>query len=78
MARLIVDAGLIITVSLISTYRSAQAATRSLFEAGDFVGVFVDAPLYDCIRRATQGAVCQGNARGYSGSVRFGYSASCA
>jgi adenylyl-sulfate kinase len=45
VAKLMVDAGLIVVVSFISPFRSERALARALFEEGEFVEVFVDAPL---------------------------------
>jgi bifunctional enzyme CysN/CysC len=45
VARLMVDAGLIVLVSFISPFRSERAMARSLLEAGEFVEIFVDVPL---------------------------------
>jgi adenylyl-sulfate kinase len=45
VAKLMVDAGLIVVVAFISPFRSDRALARSLFEEGEFVEVFVDAPL---------------------------------
>ena len=45
VARLMVDAGLIVLVSFISPFRSERALARSLLEAGEFLEVFVDVPL---------------------------------
>ncbi|MDP1901617.1 MAG: sulfate adenylyltransferase subunit CysN [Rubrivivax sp.] len=55
VARLMVDAGLIVIVSLISPYRAERRLARELFAPGDFVEVFVDAPLQECERRDTKG-----------------------
>jgi bifunctional enzyme CysN/CysC len=55
VARLMVDAGLIVIVSVVSPYRADRAGARSLFEAGDFTEVFVDAPLGVCIQRDPKG-----------------------
>jgi bifunctional enzyme CysN/CysC len=55
VARLMVDAGLIVLVSLISPYRADRAMARSLFAAGEFVEVFVDAPLATCEQRDVKG-----------------------
>jgi len=55
VARLMVDAGLIVLVSLISPYRADRAMARSLFKAGEFVEVFVDAPLATCEQRDAKG-----------------------
>jgi bifunctional enzyme CysN/CysC len=45
VARLMVDAGLIVLVSFISPFRAERRMARALFEADEFVEVFVDAPL---------------------------------
>jgi bifunctional enzyme CysN/CysC len=45
VAKLMVDAGLIVIVSLISPFRAERGMARSLFEEGRFLEVFVDAPL---------------------------------
>jgi len=44
-ARLFVDAGLIVLVSFISPFRSERDMARGLVEPGEFLEVFVDAPL---------------------------------
>jgi bifunctional enzyme CysN/CysC len=44
-AKLFVDAGLIVLVSLISPFRSERAMARELVEEREFVEVFVDTPL---------------------------------
>ena len=51
VARLMVDAGLIVIVSFISPYRAERAFARSLFEAGEFQEIYVNAPLEECERR---------------------------
>jgi bifunctional enzyme CysN/CysC len=45
VAKLMVDAGLIVLVSFISPFRSERAMARSLLETGEFVEIFVDVPL---------------------------------
>lgn len=55
VARLMVDAGLIVLVSFISPYRSERRLARELFAEGEFVEVFVDAPLEVCERRDSKG-----------------------
>jgi bifunctional enzyme CysN/CysC len=44
-AKLFVDAGLIVLVSFISPFRSERQMARDLLQPGEFVEVFVDAPL---------------------------------
>ena len=55
VARLMVDAGLIVVVSFISPYRSEREFARGLFADGEFVEVFVDTPLEECERRDVKG-----------------------
>jgi bifunctional enzyme CysN/CysC len=55
VARLFVDAGLVVMVSFISPYRAERESARSRFEAGEFVEVFVDTPLEECERRDPKG-----------------------
>jgi bifunctional enzyme CysN/CysC len=59
VAKLMVDAGLIVLVSFISPYRAERRLARSLFEPGEFVEVFVDTPLEECERRDTKGLYAQ-------------------
>ena len=51
VAKLMVDAGSIVLVSLISPFRSERRHARELFADGDFVEAFVDVPLAECERR---------------------------
>ena len=55
VAKLIVDAGLIVIVSFISPFRSERAFSRSLFEPGEFMEIHVDTPLEECERRDPKG-----------------------
>jgi len=55
VAKLLVDAGLIVIVAFISPFRAERELARSLFEGGEFVEVFVDAPLEECERRDVKG-----------------------
>jgi len=45
VARLMVDAGLVVLASFISPFRSERRMARTLFGQGEFVEVFVDTPL---------------------------------
>lgn len=45
VARLMLDAGLIVLASFISPFRSERQMARDLVEAGEFIEVFVDVPL---------------------------------
>ena len=55
VARLMVDAGLIVLVSFISPFAAERRMARELLEEGEFVEVFVDTPLEECIRRDPKG-----------------------
>jgi bifunctional enzyme CysN/CysC len=55
VARLMVDAGLIVLVSFISPFRSERRMARELFAAGEFYEVFVDTPLAEAERRDVKG-----------------------
>jgi bifunctional enzyme CysN/CysC len=55
VARLMVDAGLIVLVSFISPFRAERRMARSLFAEGEFVEVFVDTPLEECETRDAKG-----------------------
>ena len=55
VAHLMVDAGLVVLVSFISPFRAERSMARALFEPGEFVEVFVDAPLEVCERRDPKG-----------------------
>jgi bifunctional enzyme CysN/CysC len=45
VSKLMVDAGLIVITAFISPFRTERAMARALFENGEFIEVFVDAPL---------------------------------
>ena len=55
VARLMVDAGLLVIVSFISPFRSERDAARGLMGEDEFLEVFVDAPLDVCEARDPKG-----------------------
>jgi len=55
VARLMVDAGLIVLVAFISPFRSERALARSLFSAGEFLEIFVDTPVAEAEKRDPKG-----------------------
>lgn len=55
VAKLMVDAGLIVLVSLIAPFEAERAAARSLFEEGEFVELYVNAPIEVCRQRDPKG-----------------------
>ena len=64
VARLMVDAGLIVIVSFISPFRGERRAAREMFAPGEFVEVFVDAPLAVCEARDAKGLYAKARAGG--------------
>jgi bifunctional enzyme CysN/CysC len=55
VAKLLVDAGLVVIVAFISPFRAERNLARNLFEPGEFVEVFVDTPLEECELRDVKG-----------------------
>lgn len=55
VARLMVDAGLIVVVCAISPCRTQREAVRARFEHGEFHEVFISTPLQECERRDPKG-----------------------
>jgi adenylylsulfate kinase len=70
VAKLMVDAGLIVIVSAISPYREDREACRAHFAEGQFIEVHVSTPLTECMRRDAKGlykAVREGRIRNFTG-----------
>ena len=70
IARLMVDAGLLVIVALISPFRAERDAARARFEPGEFMEVFVDAPLSVCEERDPKGLyrrARRGEIKGFTG-----------
>ncbi|MDR1885086.1 MAG: adenylyl-sulfate kinase [Synergistaceae bacterium] len=55
VAKLMVDAGLIVLAAFISPFQRDREFARSLFAPGEFIEVFVDTPLEVCERRDPKG-----------------------
>jgi bifunctional enzyme CysN/CysC len=55
VAKLMTEAGLVVICSFISPYRADRELVRSMFAEGEFLEVFVDTPLEECIRRDSKG-----------------------
>ncbi len=55
VGRLLVDAGLVVFVALVSPFAADRRAARELFDDGQFVEVFVDTPLDVVAARDTKG-----------------------
>ena len=55
VAKLMVDGGLIVICSFISPYKSERDMVRNLVSDGEFIEVFVDTPIEECVRRDPKG-----------------------
>jgi bifunctional enzyme CysN/CysC len=55
VARLMVDAGLVVLTAFISPYRAERQMARALFAEGEFIEVYVDTPLDIAERRDVKG-----------------------
>ncbi|QWC98978.1 sulfate adenylyltransferase subunit CysN [Polynucleobacter paneuropaeus] len=55
VAKLMVDAGLIVLVTFISPFQKDREMARSKFKNGEFVEIFVDTPLEECEKRDPKG-----------------------
>lgn len=55
VARLMVDAGIVVLTSFISPFRSERDMARSLFEPGEFLEIFVNIPLETAEQRDPKG-----------------------
>jgi bifunctional enzyme CysN/CysC len=55
VARLMTDAGLIVIAAFVSPFRADRETTRSLFDEGQFIEVFVDLPADIAAERDTTG-----------------------
>lgn len=70
VARLMVDAGLIVIVSAISPFRADRASARALFSSRQFFEVYVSTPFNVCARRDPKGlyeAALQGRIKDFTG-----------
>ncbi len=55
VAKLMVDAGLVVLAAFVSPYRAERAAIRTRLPEGEFIEVFVDTPLSECEQRDPKG-----------------------
>jgi bifunctional enzyme CysN/CysC len=62
VAKLMTEAGLVVLCSFISPYRAERIGVRSLVEDGEFIEVFVDTPIDECVRRDTKGLYAKAKA----------------
>ncbi len=62
VAKLMTEAGLIVLCSFISPYRSERDMVRSLVSEGEFIEVFVDTSIDECVRRDPKGLYAKAKA----------------
>ena len=62
IAKLMLEAGLIVLCAFISPYRAERDAVRRLVATGEFVEVHVDTPIEECMRRDTKGLYAKARA----------------
>jgi bifunctional enzyme CysN/CysC len=55
VAKLMVDSGLIVICAFISPYRAEREMVRNLVAKDEFIEVFVDTPIEECVRRDPKG-----------------------
>lgn len=70
VARLFVDAGLIVLVSFISPFRAERDLARARLNSGEFLEIYVDTPLEECERRDPKGLYAKarrGELRNFTG-----------
>ena len=62
VAKLMVDAGLIVIVAFISPYLRDLETARKLFKPGEFIEIFMDTPLSVCENRDVKGLYAKARA----------------
>jgi bifunctional enzyme CysN/CysC len=62
VAKLMTEAGLIVLCSFISPFRAERRMVRELTHPTDFIEIFVDTPLDECIRRDPKGLYAKAKA----------------
>lgn len=66
VAKLMVDSGLLVICSFISPYKAERDMVRDLVGEGEFIEVFVDTPIGECVRRDPKGLY----AKAKSGTIK--------
>ena len=61
VAKVLVDAGLIVLVAVISPFEADRQRAKSLFDEGEFFEVFVDTPVEVCVQRDPKGLYKKAN-----------------
>ena len=62
VAKLMTESGLIVLCSFISPYRAERNMVRNLVTGGEFIEVFVDTPIEECMRRDPKGLYAKAQA----------------
>jgi bifunctional enzyme CysN/CysC len=62
VAKLMAESGLIVLCAFISPYRAERETVRGLVPEGEFLEVFVDTPIDECIRRDPKGLYAKAKA----------------
>jgi bifunctional enzyme CysN/CysC len=62
VAKVFVDAGLIVVCAFISPFGAERKAIRELVEAGEFIEIFVDTPIEECEKRDPKGLYAKARA----------------
>ena len=62
VAKLMIEGGLIVLCSFISPYRAERDMVRALVGDGEFIEVFVDTPIEECIERDPKGLYAKAKA----------------
>jgi bifunctional enzyme CysN/CysC len=62
VAKLMVESGLVVLCSFISPYRAERDMVRGLVDPGEFIEIFVDTPISDCIERDPKGLYAKARA----------------
>jgi bifunctional enzyme CysN/CysC len=62
VAKLMVESGLIVVCSFISPYRAERDVVRGLVSEGEFIEVFVDTPIEECMARDSKGLYAKAKA----------------
>jgi len=55
VGKLMLDAGLVVFVALVSPYEADREAARALFAPGEFIEAYVDTPVEVCAERDPKG-----------------------
>jgi bifunctional enzyme CysN/CysC len=61
VAKVLVDAGLIVLVAVISPFEADRQRAKSLFDTGEFLEVYVDTPVEVCAQRDPKGLYKKAN-----------------